>query len=215
MKKLLLLPLLFVASITFSQKRPLTHNDYDGWKSIQNTKITADGKWTIYEENPQDGDGSLVFYSMRSNRLDSVKRGENVALTANDSFAIFYIVPPKDSVTNAKRKKVKADDMPKKQLGIYELSRNNLTKVSDVNSFKIPEKQSGWVAYHLAPQEAKKDSTSKSKKKVKKESSKNGSQLVLQNLETNAEQRFSYVTDYEFPKYGTRLAYVTTGDDST
>jgi dipeptidyl aminopeptidase/acylaminoacyl peptidase len=214
MKKLLLVLLLGTFTNAFAQKRPLSHADYDGWKSIQNTKITNDGKWTIYEENPQDGDGSLVFYPMRGNRLDSIKRGEEVALTADDAFAIFYIVPPKDSVTEAKRKKVKKDDMPKKALGIYELSRNNLAKVSDVNSFKIPEKQSGWLAYHLAPQKTEKDST-KTAKKIKKESAKSGSKLVLQNLTTNNIQIFTYVTDYEFPKYGTRLAYVTTGDDST
>lgn len=215
MKKLLLLPLLFVVSIAFSQKRPLTHNDYDGWKSIKNTKVTADGMWTIYEENPQDGDGSLIFYPMRGNRLDSVKRGQDAVLTKDHAFAIFYIVPPKDSVTAAKRRKVKSDDMPQKALGIYELSRNNLTKVPDVKSFKIPEKQSGWVAYHLAPQEVKKDSTGKVAKKTKKESAKNGSQLLLKNLATSNEQAYKFVTDYEFPKYGTRLAYVTTGDDST
>jgi hypothetical protein len=141
MKKLLLVLLLGTFTNAFAQKRPLSHADYDGWKSIQNTKITNDGKWTIYEENPQDGDGSLVFYPMRGNRLDSIKRGQDMELTADDAFAIFYIVPPKDSVTEAKRKKVKKDDMPKKALGIYELSRNNLTKIPDVNSFKIPEKK--------------------------------------------------------------------------
>ncbi|MFT6204928.1 MAG: dipeptidyl aminopeptidase/acylaminoacyl peptidase [Spirosomataceae bacterium] len=214
MKKLLLVLLLGTFTNAFAQKRPLSHADYDGWKSIQNTKITNDGKWTIYEENPQDGDGSLIFYPMRGNRLDSIKRGQDMELTADDAFAIFYIVPPKDSVTEAKRKKVKKDDMPKKALGIYELSRNNLTKVPDVNSFKIPEKQSGWLAYHLAPQKAGKDST-KTAKKIKKESSKLGSKLILQNLTTNNTQAFTYVTGYEFPKYGTRLAYVTTGDDST
>lgn len=215
MNKLLLSSLLLVTTYAFAQKRPLTHNDYDAWKSIQNTKLTADGMWTIYEENPQDGDGTLIFYPMRGNRLDSVRRGTGVKLTADEAYAIFYINPPKDSVTNAKRKKLKSDAMPPKALGIYELSRNNITQIPNVKSFKIPEKQSGWVAYHLSPQEVKKDSTGKINKKTKKESAKSGSTLVLNNLKTAATQTYSYVTAYEFPKYGTRLAFVTTGDDST
>lgn len=214
MKNTLFLFLLVISTGLFAQKRPLTHADYDGWKSIQKPKLTPDGGWAVFEENPQDGNGTLLFRALQKNKIDSVKRGEGVVITEDSRFAVFQIVPLADSVKVAKQKKTKKEDMPKKQLGIYNLNSNVLETVPDVVSFKIPEKQSGWLAYHLEPQKAVKDSTQKSPKKTNKESSKTGSKLVLRNLETNNSQIFSFVTDYLFPKYGTRLAYVSTGNDS-
>ncbi len=43
-----------------SGKRPLTHQDYDSWKSINNPQISVDGKWIVYLETPQKGDAELV-----------------------------------------------------------------------------------------------------------------------------------------------------------
>jgi Tol biopolymer transport system component len=64
----------------------------------------------------------------------------------------------------------------------------------------------------------KKDTLAKAdtKKKIqKKESEENGYRLVLRNLKTNGEQKFSFITDYDFAKNGKTLAFNTTGNDST
>ena len=37
-------------------KRPLTHNDYDSWKSISGSAISTDGNWILFIEAPQDGE---------------------------------------------------------------------------------------------------------------------------------------------------------------
>ena len=47
-------------------KRPLTHEDYDAWKSIASSAISADGQWILYLEVPQDGDGELVVKNIKS-----------------------------------------------------------------------------------------------------------------------------------------------------
>src|SRR5688572_25663938 len=41
-------------------KRPLTHNDYDSWRSIQAPQISRDGKFVAYAYMPQDGDGEII-----------------------------------------------------------------------------------------------------------------------------------------------------------
>src|SRR5215813_7766611 len=45
-------------------KRPLTHQDYDGWRSIQGQTISRDGKFIAYALVPQDGDGEVVVRNL-------------------------------------------------------------------------------------------------------------------------------------------------------
>jgi len=66
-------PLLIVqASQTAKQakavpsKRPLTHKDYDSWRSIQTWQISRDGKFIAYAYTPQDGDGDIVVRNVVS-----------------------------------------------------------------------------------------------------------------------------------------------------
>lgn len=185
----------------------MNHSDYDGWKSIQNVKITKNGKWTVFEENPQDGDGKLIIKAVEKRFVDSISRGQSAQLTGDDRFAIYRIVPPKDSVKAAKRKKTKKEDMPKNSLGIFDFGTDTKSEIPNVLSFKLPEKQGSWLAYALSP--------AKTPKGAKKESEKNGSKLVLMNLLTQSTDTIHYVTEYAFPKLGTKLAYISTGDDST
>lgn len=211
----------FLASFAANaQKKPLTHDVYDSWKSIENTQISSNGAWASYELNPQDGDGKLLFYGLQKSKIDSIARGKDARFTFDDAFSVFKIVPVKDSVRFAKKAKKKKEEMPTDALGIYNLTENSLTKISSVLSFKIPEKQGTWLAYQLtpkAPAKAPKDTSGKAtpKVKIKKESEINGSRLVLRNLPSKTQTNFEYVKEYEFPKYGKYLAFATTGNDST
>jgi len=47
-------------------KRPLTHDDYDSWKSIQAQQISRDGKYVAYALVPEDGDGEVVVRNVDS-----------------------------------------------------------------------------------------------------------------------------------------------------
>ncbi len=46
-----------------AQKKALTQADWDRWRSIQGTAISADGKWVAYTLSPQVGDGEFVVRS--------------------------------------------------------------------------------------------------------------------------------------------------------
>ena len=74
-----LLLLVFALSLTFpalisaqqsaakqqvSAKRALTHQDYDGWRSIQGQTLSRDGKFIAYAAVPQDGDGEIIVRNL-------------------------------------------------------------------------------------------------------------------------------------------------------
>jgi hypothetical protein len=52
----------------FAQKRPLTHQDYDSWRSIQSTHLSADGAYLGYALFPQEGDGEFVLRNLKTGK---------------------------------------------------------------------------------------------------------------------------------------------------
>lgn len=205
-------------------KKPLSHDVYDNWKEITYRALTPDGSFAVYTVNPQDGDGKVVFHSLKTTAQDSVKRASDITLTWDGRHAVFKIKPQKNRVKDLRRQKKKKEDLPKDSLGIFSFSDRKTEKIPDVKSFKVPQKAGGWLAYQLeAPKESKPaavpkpDTARKNEKpkKVKKNSDDNGYTLVLRNLNANSDTRFGFVKDYTFAKYGQGLLFRSTGNDST
>jgi dipeptidyl aminopeptidase/acylaminoacyl peptidase len=163
-------------------KRPLTHQDYDGWRSIQGQTISRDGKFIAYALTPQDGDGEIVVRNLATGvewrfgrgwrpptpppdadetpgpaALAQAGRASRVNFTADSRFAAFTIEPNKDDVLKARKEKKAPDAMPKNALGIMDLSNGQVTRVERVKSFQAPEDAPGWIAYQLEakPEEKK------------------------------------------------------------
>lgn len=200
------------------QKKPLTHDVYDGWKEITYRALTNDGTHAAYTINPQDGDGKVVFHNLKTMAQDSVHRAANISLTWDSRHAIFKIAPQKEQVKELRRQKKKKEELPNDSLGIYAFTNRKTEKIAEVKSYKIPEKAGGWLAYQLeAPKPPKPDTAKKAAKpkKVKKNTDDNGYTLVLRNLNNNQESQFGYVKDYTFAKFGQGLLFHTTGNDST
>ena len=65
---LLMVGVLGLTSLTpaFSQKKPLDHSVYDGWKSVEDVTVSPRGGVVAYEVNPQEGDGRLVIRQTKS-----------------------------------------------------------------------------------------------------------------------------------------------------
>src|SRR5262245_10992080 len=51
-----------------SARRPLTHQDYDGWRTIQGPHLSREGKFLAYALTPQEGDGELVVRNLETSR---------------------------------------------------------------------------------------------------------------------------------------------------
>src|ERR1051325_6895949 len=155
-------------------KRPLTHQDYDSWRSIVAQQVSRDGKFVAYAYMPQDGDGEIVVRNLATGVEWKAPRGyrppvpppddpgTNIAefqaeqarllrpvFTADSRFLIFSTEPTKAEVNKAKKEKKKPEDMPRNGLSIMDLSNGTVTRIEKVKNFRVPEDGSGYFAYQL------------------------------------------------------------------
>ncbi len=167
-----------------AEKRPLTHHDYDGWRSIQGTQLSRDGKFLAYALIPQDGDGEIVVRNLatgvewRHGRgyrppapppdfsdptaattfFGQVNRLTRPAFTSDSRYLIFMIEPAKAEVTRARKEKKKPEEMPKNALGIMDLASGQVRRIERVKNFQVPEDGAGYIAYLLEPKPEEKRS---------------------------------------------------------
>jgi hypothetical protein len=61
---------LFVSGLVAGEpaKRPLTPQDFDGWRSLDTPVLSRDGRWLAYADMPQVDDGHLVVRELGSGR---------------------------------------------------------------------------------------------------------------------------------------------------
>jgi dipeptidyl aminopeptidase/acylaminoacyl peptidase len=175
----LLCTVALIATMAFAQqavpataKRPLTHRDYDSWRSITAQQISRDGKFVAYAYVPQDGDGEIVVRNIATGVDWRAPRGyrppvpppddpgTNIAefqaelarllrpvFTADSRLLIFGTEPTKAEVNKAKKEKKKPEEMPKNGLSIMDLSNGTVTRIERVKTFRVPEDGSGYFAY--------------------------------------------------------------------
>ena len=172
-------------------KKPITHNDYDSWRTIQAQQISRDGRFIAYAYLPEDGDGDIVVRNLASGTEWRAPRGYHPPVpppddpganigefqanqarlvhpvfTADSRFVVFSIEPSKADLNKAKKDKKKPEEMPKNALGIINVSSGQVTRVENVKSFQVPEEGSGFIAYLLEPKpdQKKSDDMSQAKK---------------------------------------------------
>lgn len=162
MKRIALLSFFVVVStLLIAQKKPLDHSVYDGWQSIGERMISNDGKWVVYTINPQEGDNELVIQSADATYKKTVPRGYNALITEDSRYAVFKVKPFFKDIRDARIKKKRPDDMPKDSFAVVELGKDSVWKVARVKTYKTPEKEAGWVAYHLEKGMEKKEAPAK------------------------------------------------------
>ncbi|HNU13998.1 MAG TPA: S9 family peptidase, partial [Chitinophagaceae bacterium] len=167
-KTLLLLIYLLSVVFVFGQKKPLDHSVYDGWQRIGERMISNDGKWVVYTIDPQEGDNELVVQSSDGQYKKTIARGYNAMITEDSRYTIFRIKPFFKDTRDAKIKKKRSDDMPKDSFAIVELGKDSVWKVARVKGYKTPEKEAGWVAYHLEKMIEKKEPPAKKPESAEK-----------------------------------------------
>jgi dipeptidyl aminopeptidase/acylaminoacyl peptidase len=166
--------------------RPLTHADFDAWRTITSQVLTRDGSWLGYAFMPYDGDGEVILRELSSGREHRVSVGnlppppttpseENperpaprrevtVAFTSDARFAIATVFPDRADTLAAQRAKKKPAEMPKEGLVIVDLATGQATRVTGVKNFQVPAKGGSWLAWlkEAAPEkpaDEKKDSS--------------------------------------------------------
>src|SRR5947207_12922467 len=93
-----------------AHKKPITHDVYDSWKSIQGTKLSRDGVWLAYALTPQDGDGELVVRNLKTSAEYRAPRGRDPIVTPDGRFVVFATAPVKADVDKARKAKKKPEE---------------------------------------------------------------------------------------------------------
>ena len=151
--------------------RPLTHADFDSWRSVATPQLSRDGRWLAYSFMPQDADGELVVREVATGREHRVPVGalpppavppgdENpnpeaplqvrnirLAFTSDSRFLVATTHPPKADLAAARRAKKKPEELPKGGIVTVNLASGAVTRDADVKSFQVPTKGGAWVAF--------------------------------------------------------------------
>ena len=220
----LLLLSLFSGYIS-AQKPALDNTIYDGWKSLSSQIISEDGKWVTYTINPQQGDGWLYLYNVASGKKDSVARGGRAVFSPDRMYLAYQVIPTYSETRQAKKKKLKEDKMPKNDLEIRLLSNNDVTRISRVKSFTLPEKNSYWMAYLLEKKADEKKPakpagdtlkvTENDRSKKPKIAEAKGTEFVILNPVTKKEYRYQDVVEFTVAHDGKSISYIQSIPDTS
>jgi dipeptidyl aminopeptidase/acylaminoacyl peptidase len=200
--------LFFISGISFSQnsdttlnsKKILDHSVYDFWKKIERPSVSNDGSVFVYELNPQKGDGNLIIYDFKKNIIDTINRGYESIISANNDFVSFKIKPQDDSTRKAKQNKKKKEDMPKDSLGIYYLKNNTVAKFPLLKSFSVSLENTSVVAF-----------TNEIRPVIKDTLSKNTSETYnfnILNTSNDIKRNTTNVTEFKISKSGNAVSYI-------
>jgi dipeptidyl aminopeptidase/acylaminoacyl peptidase len=201
-------------TIAQSAKRPLTHDDYDAWRSIFTPTLTRDGRYLAYSYMPQDGDGELIIRDVKSGQelrepagalpppvIQTAEetnpdepppvRSIRILTTSDSRFVVATTFAKKAASDQARREKKRAEDMPKGELLIVNLETKAVTRLPAAKSVQVPARGGAWVAF------------------LKEGPPKNeyGTDLVLRDLSQGTERSFANVLEYSFARDGQTLLY--------
>jgi len=217
MKKFLLLltflTIYFTATAQKTSKKPLNQSVYDAWQSIENERISNDGKWILYVVKPQDGDANLVVTDSKNSGRINIARADTARFTFDSKYVIALIKPFFKDIRQAKIKKKKPADFPKDTLCIITNGKSSVEKVPAIRSFKIAEKAS-VIAYLSPADTVKKPAAGDTSKKAIATTIaplvKEGAELSVKQLNNGKTRSFEYVTEYVLSKNGKLLAFSIT-----
>ena len=216
-KAFILLMFLGYLGAAHAQKKPLDHSVYDSWKSIANTQLTSDGKFLLYEVNPQEGDGKLIVRRNSDGSELVIPRGYKAQIAKDNLTASLNIKAPYAEIRKARNKNVKKDMMPKDSLAIIDLEKWSIEKYDAIKTYKTGIDNSNFLAYIQLKKSEKKQApdAEKKKKKKKKEAEQeklDGDILVVINRLTGKKTYIKNVSSYEFNTDASSLAILVNPD---
>lgn len=221
MKFLLFILLISVTSTTFSQKKIIDHTVYNDWKSLSKSTISANGNYVSFEINPHRGDGYLYFVNTQTMKRDSFFRAKNAQFSEDETFAVFTISAPFDTLRNLELTKVDKKKWPKDTLVVYFMATDSIQKFANIKSHRL-NAENGIVSYletenklpeDVAVKKEKKCFLKKKKAEVKEPKS-DGTVLRIWNPNGNNELQRKNITDYELSKNGKRAVLVSNMNDT-
>ncbi len=239
------------------QKRPLTYDVYDSWRSIQGTTLSQDGKWLAYALTAPGDDGELVVRNLASGQELRHPRGTGPRFTPDGRFVVFTIVPTKEEDERENQAGGAAAPEPpagrgrggpqgggngttRNAVGIMALPGGEVTTVEQIGNFRMPDESSAWVAMHKgragggrggrggrgggraggggqaapAARGAQAGASGEAAGATQEKRKDPGTDLIVRNLVTGDQITIPEVTDYNWNKDGSLLAYTVSSTDA-
>ncbi len=236
----LALPLLValpLAARAQGERKVLSQETYDLWRSILQPTLSPDGRWAVYTLSPTVGDGELVVRATGASTEYRVARGSTgrplqsvsgqpftvgaAQVTGDSRYVLFLQYPSQAALDSARARRTRAADQPKPSLGILALADGRVTTLEKVRAFSLARDGGRFVVYQPEADTAAAggrgaarsgaDSAAARPAARRKDS---GTPLVIRELATGTETRIEQVSSYVLHERERWLAYARAGADS-
>lgn len=141
MRRFALLLMFFCLAFHLSaQNKALSHDVYDGWKTMKSILIGCDGRLSAWEENPQRGDGHLIIFDNSNGQHDTIARAASPLMPSSGSFVAMRIKPEFEVIRQLKIKKKKEEDFPKDTAAFWFPDRDSLWVFAPIKQLSVPSR---------------------------------------------------------------------------
>ncbi len=202
-------------------KRPLTVQDIMKFKTIKDPRISENGKWLVYNSQPDRGNGEVMVYSLTEGprAYERIPRGKKPAISKDGRWIAALIEPDAKDLEKEEKKKGKKKgnnrDKHKTGVALLDTVTGKLLNFENIKSFAFSE-DSQWMVCRCYPPEEETDNAepaekaeTKDKKKTVDRWKKRALTLTLRHLATGSETRVERVIYWHFDPSNRYLAYST------
>lgn len=150
-------------------RRPLTPADWDRWRSIVGTTLSADGEWVAYSLVPQVGEGELVVRATHAptewrvargfigrpqvvagfQESDSTARAAAPAFTRDGRWVVTPVSPTRADYEAARRQQRRMQPKVPDGIAILSTAEGRVTVIPRVRSVRVPRDGASVIAYLL------------------------------------------------------------------
>ncbi|GIS78475.1 MAG: hypothetical protein CM1200mP14_00410 [Gammaproteobacteria bacterium] len=166
-----------------TDKRPLTISDYQLWRTISGSRISADGRWAAWTYTRERSDDVVHIKSLNSTSEHVLSPATGVELSEDGQWAAYFVDLP---FAEAEKLRRDGEDVLR-EAELINLESGEKLKWGDVTSFEF---SSGSSHFFIK------------KRQVDEDSDHDGTDLILRNLEEGYEELIGSVDEAEFNKTG-------------
>ncbi|HEY0809340.1 MAG TPA: prolyl oligopeptidase family serine peptidase [Longimicrobiales bacterium] len=172
-------------------RKAMTTDDYARWRSIEDTRISSDGKFVAYTlrySNALDTKPLLNILNLDTNRNDTIPSAADPAFSDDARWIAYFVELPFEEA-----RKLKDGNKPvPRKAQLLDLQTGNKRTWEDVASFKFAD-----GAGHLLLRRRQQDTKAKHK----------GVDVIVHNLKLGTDQFLGSVSEASFNRKGELLAY--------